>query len=630
MQFTASRRFSRICSRSSSPLPPFATRLATAGDDQTIRLWHTPFRWLALFVPLPEEGWASFFPDGRYHVQGNPAGRYGTPSSSAVSRSASSTPPPYAVATPAEGDRDRRPAGLRCPYAAGVQMIRTAEVLAALSLTTDLASGMEFEKGLRTCAVATTFAGQVLGADAQACRVVFEAALLRSVGCTSFAPENADYFRDDVAFQAALKTLDPGDPAVFAQQLRAFGGWAGAAEAPRLAETFAQIAPTVGVQAATTGCEASRSLGPGLGLHPDAVAALDDVYERWDGLGIPTARRGDELSRTGRIVHVAEQAVIAYARGGFPAAVAEIRRRAGGHLDPQLAAAFVAGADVVLAPLAEPDTIAAVLALEPPPHATVAFGSVPRLCAVLSRVVDLKSRWLLGHSEHVAEVAEAAGRVAGLPDAALVELRCAALLHDLGRVGVSSAVWDRPGPLGVAELERVRMHTYWTQRVLERVPALASLAGVASAHHERVDGGGYHRGFPAAALSQPARILAAADVLAALTEPRAYRPAHDAAQAAKVLAAQADAGGLDRHAVAAVLEAAGLPRPRPVLPAGLTEREAEVLRHAARGLSNREIGAELTISARTVGHHLAHIYDKTGRRTRAGVALFAMEHRLLP
>ncbi|MBL7522519.1 metal-dependent phosphohydrolase, partial [Frankia sp. CNm7] len=355
-------------------------------------------------------------------------------------------------------------------------MIRTTEVLAALSLTTDLASGMEFEKGLRTCAVATTFAGELLGADAPARRVVFEAALLRSVGCTSFAPENADYFRDDVAFQAALKTLDPGDPEVFAGQLRVFGAWAGAEEAPRLAETLTQIMPTVGVRAASTGCETSRALGPGLGLQPAAVDALDDVYERWDGLGIPAGRRGEQLSLAGRIVHVAEQAVLAHARGGSTAAVAEIRRRAGGHLDPRLAAAFVAGADVALAALTEPDAIATVLALEPAPHATVPFGSVPRLCAVLARVVDLKSRWLLGHSEHVAALAEAAGRVAGLADAALVELRCAALLHDLGRVGVSSAVWDRPGPLGVAELERVRMHTYWTQRVLERVPALAPLA----------------------------------------------------------------------------------------------------------------------------------------------------------
>lgn len=161
------------------------------------------------------------------------------------------------------------------------------------------------------------------------------------------------------------------------------------------------------------------------------------------------------------------------------------------------------------------------------------------------------------------------------------------------------------------------MHTYWTHRILERVPALAGLAPTASAHHERVEGGGYHRGDPSRHLPFAARILAAADVFAALTEPRAHREAHTVPAAADLLVQQAETGGLDREACAAVIEAAGLPKPRRVLPSGLTEREVEVLCLAARGLSNRQIGERLSISNRTVGHHLAHIYDKTGRRSRA-------------
>src|SRR6185369_2151122 len=151
----------------------------------------------------------------------------------------------------------------------------------------------------------------------------------------------------------------------------------------------------------------------------------------------------------------------------------------------------------------------------------------------------------------------------------------------------------------------------------------------ASAHHERTDSTGYHRGVPAADLPFAARLLAAADVFAALTEPRPHRPAMSVTAAVAELVDAASAGQLDPSACAAMVEAAGLPRPRLPLPANLSEREAEVLRLAARGLSNRTIGTRLGISDRTVGHHLAHIYDKTEVRTRAGIAVFAMEHGLL-
>lgn len=284
----------------------------------------------------------------------------------------------------------------------------------------------------------------------------------------------------------------------------------------------------------------------------------------------------------------------------------------------------------MLAPLREPDAVACAVAAEPPPYVTVPAEDISGLCAVLGRFVDLKSKWLVGHSEHVARLAESAGRLGGLAAEEVTRLRCAALLHDLGRAGISADVWDRPGSLSTADMERVRMHTYWTQRVLERVPALAPLAPIAAAHHERLDGSGYHRGDCGTRTSPAARILAAADVFAALTEPRAHRDAFTVDEAAGHLTREADSGALDRAACDLVLRAAGQRPSRPGRPAGLTAREVEVLRLAARGLTNHQIGAELSISSRTVGHHLGHIYDKTGRRTRAGVAVFAMEQQLLP
>jgi HD-GYP domain-containing protein (c-di-GMP phosphodiesterase class II)/DNA-binding CsgD family transcriptional regulator len=506
--------------------------------------------------------------------------------------------------------------------------VRVVEVLAALSLTTDLASGVPFEKGLRTCAVADALA-RVLGLPGDQRRVVFQTALLRAVGCTAHASENAEQFVDDVAFQGALKVLDPGDGAVFGAQLATFGRWAGDAAAPVLARRFADIAPTVGPSAARSGCEVSRALGPRLGLDPGAVAALDEVYERWDGLGIPDGVAGEGLTLAARVVHVAEQAVLAHARGGGAAAVAEVRRRAGGHLDPGLVQVFVSAVDEVLAPLAAADVLVHVVTAEPPPHAGLPFGRMDALCEAFAVVADLKGRHLVGHSHRVADLAAAAAGLAGAGDDRRAALRAAALVHDLGRVVVPSSVWDRPGPLGPADRERVRLHSYWTERVLARCPATAPLATCAAAHHERSDGSGYHRGVRSAELGADARILAVADSFAALTADRAHRPAVPAAAAARLLDSDVAAGRLDRDAVAAVVEAAGLPRPRASWPAGLSEREVDVVRLAAKGLSNRQIAARLVISERTVGHHLAHVYDKTGRRTRAGVAVFAVEHGLL-
>jgi ATP/maltotriose-dependent transcriptional regulator MalT len=216
-----------------------------------------------------------------------------------------------------------------------------------------------------------------------------------------------------------------------------------------------------------------------------------------------------------------------------------------------------------------------------------------------------------------------------LPDPEAV--RVAALLHDIGRVSVPNGIWDKPGPLNSAERERVRMHAYQGERILAQSPLLAPYAALAGRHHERLDGSGYHRGLPASALSPEARLLAAADVFHALTEERPHRPRFDPATAAALVGEEARAGRLDRASVEAVLAAAGqaFARGRGDWPAQLSEREVEVLCLVARGLSNKEIGARLFISAKTVQHHVAHVYEKTGVATRAAAALFAVEHQLL-
>jgi HD-GYP domain-containing protein (c-di-GMP phosphodiesterase class II) len=226
-------------------------------------------------------------------------------------------------------------------------------------------------------------------------------------------------------------------------------------------------------------------------------------------------------------------------------------------------------------------------------------------------------------------VADAAAR-SHFPQRDVAAVRRAALLHDLGRVGVPAGVWDKQGPLSEGEWEQVRLHPYYTERVLARSPALAPLGTLAALHHERLDGSGYHRGLPAAALPASARLLATADVYHAKLEPRPHRPPLSMDAAAGGLRQEVRAGRLDGETVDAVLAAAGhRVRRRREWPAGLSPREVEVLRLIARGLSNREIASQLDVSPHTARHHVRHVYDKIGVSSRAAAALFAMQQDLL-
>ena len=193
-----------------------------------------------------------------------------------------------------------------------------------------------------------------------------------------------------------------------------------------------------------------------------------------------------------------------------------------------------------------------------------------------------------------------------------------------------NGIWDKPGPLSASEQERVRLHAYYTERVLERSGALAPLALLSGSHHERLDGSGYHRGAAAAQLSVGARLLAAADVYDAMTHDRPHRRALSPAAAHTELSEMVRAGGLEKRVVDAVLEAAGAAplKVRQGYPAGLSDREVEVLRLVAQGRTSKEIAKALVITEKTAGHHVEHIYAKTGVSTRVGAALFAMQHDL--
>ncbi len=502
--------------------------------------------------------------------------------------------------------------------------MRTSELIAAISLAIDLATGQPVEHALRTCRLATAVAGE-LGLDPATTADVYYVALLRFLGCTADAPEMARLAGgDNLEFFAGFAPVYMGSAV---DGLRAVAHGAGRGQPlPRRARLFVETLQASRSQ--VSHCEVGARLAERLGLGSGVVEALAHAYERWDGRGLPDGLAGEAVPIAVRVVVVARDAVLWHRLAGIRAALEVLGRRRGRAYDPVVVDAVRA---VGLADGPDGALWDEVLAAEPEPVSRLDADGLDRALAAVGDFADLRSTWTLGRATRLARTARLAGEAGRLSDAEVTTLRRAALVADVGTVGVPAGVWQRAGPLDLTATERVRLHPYLSERVLGRCAGLEAVADLAGAHHERLDGSGYHRGTAAARLSSPARLLAAADVWTALGEDRSYRAALSRASARDVLWAEANGGRLDVTAVEAVLSSSdGTTGHRPLArPAGLSEREVEVLRLVARGLSNREVAGRLWISAKTVGHHVEHIYRKLGVTTRPAAALFAMENGLL-
>ena len=496
-----------------------------------------------------------------------------------------------------------------------------------MCLATDLGMGFPLEHGLHSTLVATRLAER-LGVDSETAADTYFGCLLFYVGCTADAEISAELFGEGallehftpVMFGSAGQTLagiaralaDPGSPAV----LRAVQG---ASRLPRAARGHRRHI--------TAMCEVAQMLGEQLGLPTSVQNLFVHFTERWDGGG-PARLRGDQVPLPLRIIHVARDAVLQRMLGGDAFAAAVVGQRAGHAFDPAIASLVTGDAAGILAVDDGASAWHETIGREPGRQRLLHGAEIDRALAAMGNFADLVSPFLVGHSAGVAELAAAAAPLCGLSPEDATATRRAGLVHDLGRVAVYAGIWQKAGPLSPGEWEQVRLHGYHSERVLCRAPFLERLVPHVTSHHERLDGTGYHRGLSAAALEMPARLLAAADAYHAMTEPRPHRPALANGQAADILYREAKAGRMDRDSVAAVLEAGGHHRAPLGRPAGLTEREAQVIGLLARGLQTKQVGRALGISVKTADRHIQNAYAKIGVSSRAAAALFAMRHGL--
>ena len=508
--------------------------------------------------------------------------------------------------------------------------MRLAELVAALSLGIDLGFSQPMEHVLRQCLIALRLAERIK-LDEQQRAAVYYTALLINVGCHSDAHEQAKWFGDDITLKSdkyehelrslraavtGLRLVGAGNPPMHRFRVGLEFLFSGHREMNGMIEQHAARA---------------RTLGEQLGLSDRVLHALGCAYEQWDGRGWPGKVKENDIPLAARLSMLAEFVEVAHRVGGVEAARKLLRQRAGKQFDPKLAALLWAEADEILGGLDSVPTWDAVIEAEPSLAVVLEGEQLDGALVAIANFVDLKSPYTLGHSHAVADLVTASCPLLGLSTVDGAMLRRAALVSGYGRLGVSNAIWDKRGPLGAGEWERVRMHPYLTERMLHQSATLAPLGAVAVQIRERLDGSGYPRALTGAAISHQGRILGTVDAYQAMREPRPHREALSREDAAFELRREARAGRLEGEVVEAVLGAAGhRARRRLGGPAGLTAREVEVLRLLARGMSNREIATRLVISPKTAGNHIEHIYNKIDASTRATASLFAMQHGLIP
>jgi HD-GYP domain-containing protein (c-di-GMP phosphodiesterase class II) len=513
--------------------------------------------------------------------------------------------------------------------------VRRADFLMALAYATDLATGHSRDFALRSCVLAMRFA-EIAGLDDNMRRKVYHQALLRYIGCNADTHLLAAAWGDEITLRRELHYIDIGNRAEFAEIFvraitRKFAG-ASPEELAKAVERGLAEGPQVNIPILSGHCEVAQRIAERIGLPEDIRENLGQIYERWDGKGLPRGLSGDAVKFPVRLVTLSQDAIALSDLHGFETMRAKIAERAGGAYETELATLFLTHCEQLMAGLDGPVDRETILAIEPLPHAMLEEKDCEEAYLAIADMIDMRMPFTFGHSRAVAALAEAAGKRIGLPAADIRAVRWAAYTHDIGELAVPVSTWMRAGALTERETDAARLHPYHGERALSPLGGDGkAVAALVLRHHERLDGSGYHRYAKASDLSPAARILAAAEAFQTEREARPHRPALSDAAAASKLRGAVREGKLCPDAVEAVLASAGQPARRDSAErlSGLTPREMEVLRLIAAGHTAKEAARQLEIAPKTADNHIQSLYSKIGVSTRAAAALYALERGLV-
>jgi len=432
--------------------------------------------------------------------------------------------------------------GSTTPPPGGAQTVSLAEVLGALSYALDLTEGQPPAHTLRSCAMGMRLA-QELHLDAETCSALYYALLLKDAGCSSNSAPTAELFgSDEHLVKRELKVTDWSRKHHAAQYVFRTAG-EGCSLVGRLGYVL-KVAkgPADSVNLFRIRCERGAGIARQLGFPELTASAIYALDEHWDGRGEPHGTRGEEIPLLARIANLAQTLDVFFRQGNAVRALSVIRSRSGTWFDPKLVELTRGWADDTdwWQVLAGPEVMSLVKAAEPDDRVRHIDGeALTGVCQAFAEIIDAKSPYTFRHSSGVAAYALQLGEQLGMSAGELQQLYRAALLHDIGKLGVSNRLLDKPGALTAEERGAVQLHAGYTFEILSRVAAFAGFAAVAAQHHERLDGTGYPWGLSGEALTLEARIMAVADVYEALTADRPYRAGMPSSKALQILEREA-------------------------------------------------------------------------------------------
>jgi HD-GYP domain-containing protein (c-di-GMP phosphodiesterase class II)/DNA-binding CsgD family transcriptional regulator len=505
--------------------------------------------------------------------------------------------------------------------------VRLAELLGSLSFAGDLGRGQPMGHVLRTTRIAMGLADRLRLSSEQLTGVYFTSLLVHA-GCTAGAAECAAFLAsDELSAQKDACLCDPNN-------MKQMMGWMGRNVAlgrplpERVLRMMRLMAQGQGCfYDVQQGCsDVGSSIATRFDLPATAQKGLYHICETWNGKG-PHKLKGEDIPLSGRIVNVAMIMEVFFSERGLGPARTAVKERSGKSFDPSVAAAATELCDhaAFWDALSKVEDWSSILELEPGEARYVDEAGLDYFALALADIVDLKSPSMVAHSRHTAGLAEAiAGRLQ-LSSTEITLVRRAALAHDVGMVAVPSFLLDSRAQWSAADFERFRLHTYYTERILSHSEVLKPIGDVAAAHHENIDGSGYHRALRANQMSLAARIVATASAFAEASSSQT-----DPEVALGLIKSRRVLDGDCLAALASRVAGTAAPvSSRRSWPAGLTDREVEVAQLVASGLNLKAAAERLVISEHTARHHLEAIYGKSGVSSRAGLTLFAVENGLL-